>query len=440
MSLRQRPALRVGKNALALLLAQVWAKLLSLVLVAVVARYEATAGLGHYVLVLTIVGFAGVVSDLGLNIYLTREVAREDRARSREALLGLVLPLKLALSAVGLAGLAAIAAWAPLPAETRALLPLGALLLVPEAATGAIRSYVNGRQRMEVSSGIEVVVRSLAVAAALPALAGGLGVAGVLLSSVAASLAGVALYAAVLWRWGSPPAWQVTLAAWRACLAESYPFALTALAAMLYARIDLILIGVWRGEVAAGWYGAAYKLWETIGLLPASLLDALFPEMSRLASSPAGRGRLRRLYRAAGLAMVSGALLLAVVGVVSAGWLIPVVYGTADDYGPAVLPFRLLLFALPAMFLYLLSGHTLYALGRQRRVTVAMIAVGAANIALNLFAIPRWGIAGAAGVALISEWLLAGALYVQARRALAEAGPDVADRLESEAADRRYAE
>jgi O-antigen/teichoic acid export membrane protein len=120
--------------------------------------------------------------------------------------------------------------------------------------------------------------------------------------------------------------------------------------------------------------------------------------------------------------MVGGALLLTVAGTAAAGVLLPLVYGTADDYAPAVLPFRLLMLALPAMFLYLLSGHTLYALGRQRRVTVAMVAVGAANIALNLLAIPRWGIVGAAGVALLSECLLAGALCVQARRALAVAG------------------
>jgi O-antigen/teichoic acid export membrane protein len=71
------------------------------------------------------------------------------------------------------------------------------------------------------------------------------------------------------------------------------------------------------------------------------------------------------------------------------------------------------------MFLYLLSGHVLYALGRQRRVTVAMFIVGGLNIVLNLIVIPRWSYLGAAAVALASEWLLLLLVYRQAYRALA---------------------
>ncbi len=72
------------------------------------------------------------------------------------------------------------------------------------------------------------------------------------------------------------------------------------------------------------------------------------------------------------------------------------------------------------MFLYLLSGYTLYSLDRQRRVTAAMLTVALVNVGLNLYAIPRWSYVGAAAVALFSEWLLLAILYPQARRALAD--------------------
>jgi O-antigen/teichoic acid export membrane protein len=70
------------------------------------------------------------------------------------------------------------------------------------------------------------------------------------------------------------------------------------------------------------------------------------------------------------------------------------------------------------MFLYLLGGHTLYALGEQRRVTIAMALVGLTNVIFNIIVIPRWGGLGAGGVALFSEWLLLLLLYPQARRVL----------------------
>jgi O-antigen/teichoic acid export membrane protein len=117
--------------------------------------------------------------------------------------------------------------------------------------------------------------------------------------------------------------------------------------------------------------------------------------------------------------MLGGGLLLAAAGLLAAGMIIPLVYGGTGGYAPVISPFRLLVCAAPAMFLYLLSGHTLYAVGKQGRVTVAMLIIGLVNVTLNLIVIPRWSYLGAAAVALFSEWLLVVLLYPQARRALA---------------------
>jgi O-antigen/teichoic acid export membrane protein len=392
-------------------------------LVAMVARYETAAGLGRYVLVLTVVGFAGALTDLGLNVYLTREVARERERRRQSELLGRVLPLKLGLSALGLAGLVAVALLGPVPEAAGRLLALGGFLLMPEAAMGAMRAYINGRQRMEVSGAIDLGARLLTLAASLPLLNAGFGVMGVLVATLGAASIGVLLYSSVLWRWRTAPPWRWAPAVWRADLSESYPFALTSIAAMAYARVDLLLLGLWRGEVAAGLYGAAYKLWEAMGLLPASLMEAMFPEMSRLTSTEDGGDRLRALFRNATWVLLAVGLLLAAVGFLAAGVLVPLVFGSGGDFAPAVTPFRLLVCGLPAMFLYLLCGYTLYSLDKQLRVTVAMLVAGVVNIMLNLYAIPRWSYVGAAAVALLSEWLLLAILYPQARRALAEWKP-----------------
>ncbi|MGD9404384.1 MAG: flippase [Anaerolineae bacterium] len=411
--------LRVGKNALARFLAQVWVRLLSMVLVALVARYESAEGLGRYVLVLTIVGFAGALFDLGLTTFLTREVAREGDLDRQRNLLGTVLSLRLVLSIAGTLGLLALATFAPFPAETRRLLPIGALLVLPEAIMGILRALVHARQRMEISGGIDMVVRLVAVAVSFLALRVGFGVLGVLLAAFGASLLGVLMYAVVTWRWRVLRHFPWAPTAWRACLAESYPFALTSIAAVIYTRIDLVLLGLWQGEIVTGWYAAAYKLWEAVGLLPASVLEALFPEMSRLSTRPGGRQGLSRLFRNASWIMVVAGLLLAAAGMLIAPLLMTIVYGSEGNYAPAVLPFRLLICAVPAMFLYLLGGHVLYALGKQRRVTVVMMAVGVVNVVLNVALIPRWSYWAAAAVALLCEWLLAGLLYPQARRALA---------------------
>jgi O-antigen/teichoic acid export membrane protein len=388
-------------------------------LVALVARYETAESLGRYVLVLTVVAIAGALTDLGLNTFLTREVAREGESEHWRDLLGTTLLLKVGFSLVGIVGLAVLAALQIFPPATSPLIAVGGLLLLPEALAGAMRAFVNARQRMEVSGLIDMAIRLIAVAGSWPALSAGFGVAGVILCTVGATWFGALLYGAVLFRWRAVPRWSWSLGRWLSYVKESYPFALTSIVAMVYARVDLLLLGLWQGELAAGWYGAAYKLWEALGLLPASLLEALFPEMSRLSGSPEGFQRLRRLFRRGSQWMLAGGLLLATGGILVAGMLLSLVYGGNGEYAPAIAPFRLLLLATPAMFLYLLSGHVLYALGRQRRVTVAMFIVGGLNIVLNLIVIPRWSYLGAAAVALASEWLLLLLVYRQAYRALA---------------------
>ncbi len=413
-----RPALRVGKNALARFFAQAGARLFSLVVVAMIARYRDAADLGRYVLILTVVGIAEALADLGLSTFLTREVARDvGRERQRE-LLGLVLPLKVGLSIVGYVGLMLVVTLVPFPATTRRLMPLGGLTLLPAAAMGAMAALVNGRQRMEVTGMLSIVVRLVAMAGAFWALVAGSGVGGVLGWGVAAGFLGALLHGAVLWRWDLLPRVRWDPPAWWACLAESYPFALTSFLAIAYARLDLVLLSLWKGEAIAGWYGASYKLWQAVGLLPASLLDAMFPEMSRLSGRREGLHGLRSLFTTSGRTMLVGGVLLAVGGTMGAEELIPLVYGRAESYTSAVSVFRLLVWAIPAMFLYLLGGHTLYALGKQRRVTGAMAIAGLTNVVLNVVTIPRWGAMGAGGVALLSEWLLLALLYPQARWAL----------------------
>lgn len=417
----------VGRNAVARLAAQVWAKLLSFLLAPMVVRYAGAAALGRYILVLTVAGIAGAISDLGLGLYLTRETAQAADGARRRRLVGEVLRLKLVASGLTCAGLVALSPLLPLPPTTRRWVPLGALALIPDAALGTTMAYLNGRRRMDLSSGLLALVRTAAAVAGWIALWSGFGVPAVLWASVGANVLGAVAGWWLLRRSEGQldlgrAQHRGMLRAARRHLGESVPFALTGIFAMLYTRVDHLLLGGWYGEMTVGTYGAAYRLWEAAGLLPASLLDALFPEFSRIAASTNGAKRLRRLVRWAAPAMGAAGAVLAAIGMAVAGWLLPAIYG-ADGASPAaVQTFRLLVGAIPAVFLYLMGGHLLNALGRQRRVTASMLAIALVNGAINLALIPRYAHLGASATMLLSEWLLCGLLLTQALRALRERG------------------
>jgi O-antigen/teichoic acid export membrane protein len=145
-------------------------------------------------------------------------------------------------------------------------------------------------------------------------------------------------------------------------------------------------------------------------------LDALFPELSRMGGRERGRIRLRALYFRARSMIWFAVATLALPCLLAAPHVLSFLYGeTTRDVSSATL-LRVLMLAFPLTFLYLLDGHALYAVGRQRRVTVAMILVTAFRGALNALTIPAWSYWGAVGAAFASEVLLYALLHLAARR------------------------
>jgi O-antigen/teichoic acid export membrane protein len=151
-------------------------------------------------------------------------------------------------------------------------------------------------------------------------------------------------------------------------------------------------------------------------MIPSSYLDALFPELARSSVAPAGRQRLHLLYRHSRRVLVYLVLLLALPCLIGAPWILSLLYGRTPDTSISVDLFRILLLAFPLTFLYLLNGHTLYAVGAQRRVAIVILIVTAVNGLANLLLVPMWRYWAAAGVALSSELLLFVLLQIGVQR------------------------
>ncbi len=405
---------QVSMNAVALLGGQVGARLLNLWLVARLARALGVAELGRYLLAMTTQAIALAVVDLGLNTLTTRELA-QDQVRDRDAVWGTVLILKVASALLGVLLLNVVVA--PLFAGERgALISIVSFSLVPDALNGIATALIKARQRMEISSTINLVVRTLYVIVGLLLVGQGYGARALLSAYSVVSVCGAVGFGVLLHHWRVRARGWARPSQWWAVLRESTPFALTSAATMLYTRLDLLLLSYFHGDLAAGLYGAAYRLWEALGMIPSSYLDALFPELARSSAGPAGLQRLRALYGRGRRVLAYLVLLLVVPCLIGAPFILSLLYGPTPDTRVSVGLFRLLLLAFPFTFLYLLNGHTLYAVGAQRRVTVAMLTVTAVNGLANLLLVPLWRYWGAAGAALASELLLFVLLQIGVQR------------------------
>ncbi len=413
-TLRGRGLARVSKNAVVLLAAQAGARLFNLALIAHLTRILGTAELGRYLLAMTAQAIALAVADLGLNTLTTREFSR-DEGDAADGLWGVAVGLKLT-AALGGAVVLSVAVAPLFGGERQILIALASLSLLPDAFNALATARVKAWQRMEISSGINLGVRLAYVVVGLLLLWVGFGVRALLVAYGATSLAGSLAFWAVLHRWRVPRVWPSRVRAWSSVLRASVPFAVTGMLTMLYTRLDLILLSYWQGDSAAGRYGMAYRLWEAMGILPASFLDALFPELSRTAVHPEAGGHFWSLYGRGRRVLWAIAMLLVVPGEAAAPLLLSFLYGRTPDVLLAVPILRLLLLALPFSYLYLLNGHVLYALGKQGRVTTVVALTALVNALGNAALIWRWGYWGAVGVKVASEVLLFALLQWIVRR------------------------
>ena len=171
------------------------------------------------------------------------------------------------------------------------------------------------------------------------------------------------------------------------------------LAMFLVLRLDLFLLNALAGTKQAGLYSVAVQIGDILMLTSASVAAMLFPRLTAMEAGQRWRATKRVLK-------VSGAV-LAAIAIVLAGMARPVF---ARWFGPEFVDSTIALYwLLPGLWCLgmntLLYQH-LSAFGLPAFMVVSTCAGAAFNGAVNLWAIPRYGMAGAAAVSSATYILL----------------------------------
>ncbi len=388
----------------------------------VIARGGGPAAMGVFTVAFGAALVAAQVLAAGQPEVVIREVARRgpDTVRSlvkaarrvQRGILGWAVPL-LVVGAAGLAWRSAELRWAML-----AFAPYAVLRARLVVATAAFK----GRDRMEV----EVGARGIELAVALTLLAGA-----VLLGTpawapgLAFSLGAVAAVASanrLLRREGGEgmgPGEDVLRR-------EGLLFLGLAVATQLLIRADsLIQASLGTPAASVGQYGVAHAAVWSLVAASQMLALAAYPSVSRACEEGRVRpGHVMALAVAGGL---MGTLLAALLYVLRRR-LVLGVFG--PDYGEAAELVSVLAWLLPGASAAMLMGVILAATRRQAWSLASQGALVAAVAAGNLLAVPRWGVAGSACVAVLAHSaagivvVLLGAVAASRPRTMAgDAGP-----------------
>ena len=416
----------IARNAFHLVLGQVATTILAIFFSAALGRLLGAEDFGVFFLITTTCTFAYVLVEWGQPLFVIRAVAKEP-PRAGD-LIGAALALRAALAAAATLPVALIAWALGYGARTTWLSVAMMAALLPLCLAQGYGMAFRAHDQMGRDALVSVLNKAFALAIALPALALGTGIGGVVVAQgVAGALAlGVALR--LYSRLGATPL-RVSPATVRELLAGGAPILAMTAAVSVQPYLDAVILAKLVPPAVVGWFGAAKTILGTL-TAPATILGAAaYPRLARLSEDAAA---LRREVRAALRPLLWLGALAATGTFLFAEAAIDLVYGSGG-FGPAA---SVLQASAPGIFLVFvdtLLGITIYACGWGTGFAIAKIVSVVVGTGLDFLLIPvfqsRFGNGGIAVVvafALSEIVVTLGALFVLRRGTLeARAGLDV---------------
>jgi PST family polysaccharide transporter len=192
--------------------------------------------------------------------------------------------------------------------------------------------------------------------------------------------------------------WSVNVERVQRTLKDGWPIALTAVAVLVYMRIDQVMLGQMLGNRAVGVYSAAARISEVWYFIPTAIVVSVTPALieARKLSMALYYVRLAQLFR-----LMSGiALVIAVSMTFAADYVVRILYGDAyEGVGPIL---AIHIWAALFVFLGVAQGPWNINEGLTKLALMRTVLGAIANVVLNLLLIPGYGPIGAAIATTVS--------------------------------------
>jgi len=392
---------RIAKNTGVYGLSQVIASLLGFVLLIYLARYLGEVGFGKYSFALAFTSFFVIVADLGINQLIIREISR-DKELARVYLTNVVL-IKLLLSIFAIAFIFLIINLMNYPPDTTYVVYLLGIYTILSSFIPAFMSMFQAFERLEYTAIVTLIKEILLVSFIVYILSSGYGLIEVGYVYVFTGVIGLVLSFSILLMRIAKPKPVIDLALWRKLIIGGTPFALNALFAVFFFKIDTVMLSVLKGDAVVGIYNAAYNPLLALGTLVSGMLvAAIYPVMSRFYIS--SRDALETTTILASRYMALLGFPIAVGCFVLADRFIELFY--AGQYSASVLAFQILALFIPFRLVSHITGTLLTSINRQELRTVSVGVSALFNIFLNAFLIPYLSYIGAGIATVLSEIFL----------------------------------
>ena len=386
----------VARNSAFVLGMQIVLKILAFAFNVYIVRRLGDVHFGRYSAVTAYVAVFAIFTDWGLSPYSMREMARDEEATSW--LLPNVISLRILFSLVILLVAPLSAMWLGKSSEMTLGILIASAGLILYAFHGPLHSALVSRERLDYTSTFSLVNSLIFWGVGALLLMSGMGFIGLVIASLVGVFVMATLSGWALWGLGVRDL-EISVRRWPELFLGALPFGVSGIASVLRQRFDTVLMSFVLTDAEVGWYNVPWTLINMTLLLAQSLAVSLYPSMVR--SYNEEPSSLRRFVWRYMKYLLILCLPISVGGTLLAERIIITLY--EETFIRSVPVLRIMLWALPSLFLLELLGRVSSTLQlERRRARIDVISAGV-TVGLNLLLIPTLGIVGAA-LALLGGW------------------------------------
>jgi len=380
---------RVAKNTGIIISGDLVFRLVSLVVTIYLARYLGKVGFGKYNFVFAYLAFFNIITDLGLQTILVREMAREPTHAPK--LIGNAYIIRWILTVLAVASSIIVITLMSYPTDTTTYIYIASLTVLFISFSDFYRTIFEANLRMEYNIIAKLTFKVLSAGLIFWIIFSHGTLMQVMIALVFSEMVKM-LISYSFSRKLVKPRFEIDFGLWRYLLKEALPIALYSVIYIIYFRIDVVMLSMMQGDAPVGIYSAAYKLSEPLSLIPYALMISLFPIMS--ASFKSSEERLIKSYKLATRYLLIISLPIATGTTILADKIIFLIYGT--EFAGSATALQILIWALVFTSTNSVLLSLLVSMDKQKLNTVSIASCAIVNVILNFILIPILSYNGAA--------------------------------------------
>jgi len=392
-------ASRIFKNTSVLAFGQIISYVLGFFYIVYIVRYLGAEGFGILSFALALSAIVRIFADFGLDSLAVREISRNQSLGRKY--LGNIIAMKIFLAAVCILFIVLVIDFFNYPLVKDRVIFFIFLSVIIGSFNGTFNSLFLAHEKMEYQSIGTILNSALMLIVAFLVVSNGYNIVTLAILTCGVSIFNL-LYSFTICIWKFVvPALEIDVKLIRSLITNAWPFFLSAVVDIIAFKIDIVMLSSMKGDLAVGYYSAAYKFLEVLMFVPAAFVGSLFPVFSKYYFSSIDSMKL--LYQKSFKYLSIVGLPLAIGTTLLAENIIFFVY--REGFSESVLALKILIWTVPLIFLTYMFGTVIASMNKQVVALKINVLCMLLNIGLNFVLIPDYNFIGAS-IATVVTYVL----------------------------------